>query len=243
MRLGWTWQKCWIVCFAVYCLNFNSFAPANAQTPVSVELVLAVDTSLSVNDFEFRLQMEGIAKALRSPEIVELISLHDGVAIAVLQWAGWTSDTDSIVWRILKTPTSVHSFADEVADMNRHGVGNLTAIGSAIEASLFEIATNEYAGKVLKIDVSGDGISNAGPMPSEAKLLANIRGVTINGLAILTDVASLDDYYRREVVTGQGAFVVKAAGYEDFARAMRLKLLRELAPVIGFTRAPKPGRS
>ena len=227
----------------MYCLNFNLFTPANAQTPVSLELVLAVDTSLSVNNFEYRLQMEGIAEALRSPEIVELISLHDGVAIAVLQWAGWTSDPDSIAWRMLKTPASVHSFAEEVEEMNRHGVGNFTAIGSAIEASLFEIATNEYAGEVLKIDVSGDGISNAGPKPSEVNLLANIRGVTVNGLAILTDVEHLDDYYRREVVTGQGAFVVKASGYDDFARAMRLKLLRELAPVIGFERAPKPDRS
>ncbi len=45
---------------------------AQAKTPVSIELVLAVDTSKSIDRFEYDLLMKGIANAFRTPEIVNL---------------------------------------------------------------------------------------------------------------------------------------------------------------------------
>ena len=49
-------------------------------------------------------------------------------------------------------------------------------------------------------------------------------------------------YYRREVVRGPGAFVEVAQGFEDYTRAMRRKLLRELtSQMMGAARAlPAP---
>ncbi|MGQ0485867.1 MAG: DUF1194 domain-containing protein, partial [Hyphomicrobiales bacterium] len=38
-------------------------------------------------------------------------------------------------------------------------------------------------------------------------------------------------YYRDRVITGAGSFVEPARGFEDFARAIREKLLRELRPL------------
>ncbi len=214
--------------------------PATAQTPVSIELVLAVDTSLSVSDQEFRLQMKGIARALRSKEVIELIAVHDGVAMALIQWAGWTNPENMIPWRRLKTPQSILTFAAEIEAAKRDRVGNLTGVGTAIQASLHAIASNDFAGKHLKIDVSGDGQNNAGPSPAVLRALAKAQGVTINGLAVMTDVAYLDIYYRHEVITGPGAFVIRATGYNDFARAMRLKLLRELAPAVSGNSIDRP---
>ena len=52
------------------------------------------------------------------------------------------------------------------------------------------------------------------------------------GLAILTRVADLDDYFRHQVISGPAAFSIKAADYDDFSRAFRIKLRRELAPAI-----------
>ena len=59
---------------------------AQAQAPVSIELVLAVDTSMSVDGFEYGLLMKGIANAFRTPEIVNLIVIaHPRWSYAVLK--------------------------------------------------------------------------------------------------------------------------------------------------------------
>ncbi len=220
----------------VSCLAGLVARPAHAETPVSIELVLAVDTSLSISDFEFSLQMKGIAEALRSKEVIELISVQNGVAMTLIQWAGWTNEMNWIPWRLLKTRQSVLAFAAEIEAVERDRVGYLTGIGTAVEAGLRAIATNRFAGRRRKIDVSGDGRNNAGRSPLVSRIIAQAQGVTINGLAILTDVADLDVYYRQHVISGPHAFVLKAGNYDDFARAMRLKLLRELAPAVSGKR-------
>lgn len=230
-----------MICAVIlFCFSGYGARIAQAQTPVSIELVLAVDTSLSVSDIEYRLQMGGIAQAFRTPEIIDLIGRHDGVAVTLIQWAGWVNTEHAVPWRLLTTAPSILSFANEVDAAKRETVGYFTAIGTAIEAGLQALATNRYAGQHLKIDISGDGRSNAGPPPAQSRLLAQALGVTINGLAVLTDFANLDEYYRRQVISGPSAFVVRATDYEDFARAIRLKLLRELASAISRNKEGHP---
>ena len=53
-------------------------------------------------------------------------------------------------------------------------------------------------------------------------------GITINGLAILNESPTLDLYYADHVIGGPDAFIITAHDYEDFARAIRLKLLKEI---------------
>ena len=52
----------------------------------------------------------------------------------------------------------------------------------------------------------------------------------VNGLAILNEEPYLDEYYRRTVIGGPGAFVMTAADYASFAEALRRKLLQEVSP-------------
>ena len=211
-----------------------------AQTPVSIELVLAIDTSASVDDTEFSLQLNGIAAAFRSQEVVNLIVSQKGVAVTLIQWSGLIGRKHSVPWSLLSSPASIAKFASEVETVQRESVGHLTAIGNAINGALELIRTNSFSGKWLKIDISGDGQSNDGIPLTIARLRAQDQNVTINGLAVRTDEANLDDYYRRNVITGAGAFVVTASSYEDFARAIRLKLLRELASEVSRTPGLSP---
>ena len=51
----------------------------------------------------------------------------------------------------------------------------------------------------------------------------------INGLPILALEPDLDRYYRQSVIGGPGAFVIAASGYEQFAVALRSKLITEIA--------------
>ena len=54
-------------------------------------------------------------------------------------------------------------------------------------------------------------------------------GIAINGLPILTLGPDLADYYRQNVIGGPGAFVIAVNSYEEFAAAVRTKLITEIA--------------
>ncbi len=92
---------------------------AQAQAPVAIELVIAVDTSMSVDGFEYGLLMKGIANAFRRPEIVTLIGQHDGVAVSLFQWSSEVDRQYTIPWHLLKDPASVSAFAAKVEMVER----------------------------------------------------------------------------------------------------------------------------
>ena len=201
---------------------------AQAQTPVAIELVFAVDTSRSVDDDEFALQMKGIAWAFRSPEIIALIGQRRGVAVTLIQWSSEVDPRFVIPWHVLHEPTTVLAFADRVEQATREPSRGFTAMGRAIDVAIELIANNRFAGRELKIDISADGRNNTGPPPAAAWLRASTLGIAINGLPILIETYNLDTYFREKVITGPGAFVETATDYDDFARVFLRKLRREL---------------
>ncbi len=206
-----------------------------AKTPISIELVLAVDTSISVDSFEYKLMMNGIANAFRTPEIISLIGQQDGVAVTLFQWSSEVNEQYMIPWHLLKNPASVLAFAAKVERAERDPDRRFTGIGRAIDFGVRLIRENAYEGRRLKIDVSGDGRSNTGLPPSIPRQEANALGVVINGLPILTypdsKLYDLDTYYREKMIYGPGAFIEIANDYDDFARAFLRKLRRELNPI------------
>src|SRR5262245_10051679 len=63
---------------------------ARSDAGVDLELVLAIDSSGSVDFGESELQMSGIARAFRDPAVIEAIegSTPNGLAVAVIEWSG-----------------------------------------------------------------------------------------------------------------------------------------------------------
>ena len=213
---------------------------ASAAQPVDIELVLAVDVSGSVSSGEQELQRTGIARAFRDPEVIAAIrALPSGLATAVVAFAGAAQCRTVVDWRLLADRASVQDFADAVADAFpvAFDYAHKTAIGDALAWSLDELARNVFQGRA-KIDVSGDGHTTDGAYPGPVRDAAVAAGVTINGLAILNEEPYLQDYYRRNVVGGPGAFVMTADDYDAFGEAIRRKLLRELAPGPTASRQP-----
>ena len=204
---------------------------AEAETPVSIELVLAVDTSLSVDDNEYDLQMAGIAKAFRTPEIMTLIRHQGGVAVTLFQWSSTIDARYMIPWHLLHSPASVISFAEKVERAARDPVRGFTAVGRAIDFGVALIAENDFDGRRLKIDISGDGRNNTGELPVLSWRGADAQGIVINGLPILIDTYNLDTYFREKVIHGPGAFIEIATDYRDFAQAFLRKLRREITPI------------
>jgi hypothetical protein len=198
---------------------------------VDLELLLAVDVSASVDSSEYSLQMSGIAEAFRHPAVIAAIraSAPHGIAVALLQWAGPHEQTYSVPWSIVNDGVSAETFAQRVDAATRPLTSGGTAIGDALIVGVSLLAENGLVAARRVIDVSGDGRANQGTSPEPVRAHAASLGVTVNGLAIVNEEPQLIVYYAERVIGGSGAFVMHADDYRDFGRAIRLKLIREIA--------------
>jgi len=204
-----------------------------AETAVDLELVLAVDASGSVSDQEYQLQLAGIARGFRDPAVRKAIRSGPEKAMAVnlLVWAEPQVPKDTTGWFVITGDADAESFARIVEAFPRRQTG-ATAIGEGIAAALRSIDANSIKGEREVVDVSGDGRESVAReftvLVDQARAMALARGVIVNGLAIQNEVGDLADYYRRNIQAGPESFVMAAKDYEDFAEAMRRKLLREI---------------
>jgi len=232
-----------LIAFLAFLASALAAAPARAEERVDLELALAVDASYSVDDAEFRLQMDGIAAAFRDPEIQEAIASGPigAIAVALVVWAEPTIPKDLGPWMRLASPADADAFAALVAAFPRRVNGG-TGVGSGIGAAARWMGRNGYEGTRKVIDVSGDGKETPARdyvvLLPQARAMADSLGITVNGLAILNEEPELDRYYRTEVATGFGAFVIAAETMADFPDAMRRKLKREIEHKPEVARAP-----
>lgn len=218
-------------------------AGARAANAVDLELVLAVDASSSVTSWEFDLQMRGLSQAFRDPEVQGAIRAAGdlGVAVTLVQWSGRDRQIKAVEWTLVYDAASAEEFAADLDATPRFVTGGSTAIGNAIGFSQLLLESNAYAGRRLAVDVSGDGRTNQGVQTPALRDAAVAAGITVNGLAILNEDPSVDAYYRANVIGGAGAFLIVATDYRDFARAIKLKLIREIGgPPLVFLPAPLP---
>jgi len=218
---------------ALLCLP--AAADATAREEVAVELVLAIDTSASIDDREYALQIEGIARAFRHPDVHAAIAAlrPGGLAVSLLQWNDASDTRLAVPFAHITDEREARAFAFLVALAPRSGQSSLTDIGAGLTAALALLEAGAFEGRKRIVDVSGDGRSNVGPDPEIARGKILSGGIVINGLAILTDDRGLVDYYRRSVIGGPGAFVERADDYDSFAEAFLRKLLREFLPQVG----------
>jgi hypothetical protein len=214
-------------------------ATAAAAQPVDLALVLAVDVSRSVDDEEYRIQKDGYADAFASRAVIEAIEsgAFGAIAVTYVEWSGNGRQRQLVPWTRVSDPASAIAFAEAVRVAPR-AFADFTAVGSAIEfaAGLFDGHGFETMRQV--IDLSGDGISNAGRSAGDARDHAVAAGITINALAILNEQWHLDGWYRDHVIGGFGSFVMPANDFNDFRLAIIAKLVREIAADETTPRAP-----
>ncbi len=209
--------------------------PVSAQdrVPVAIELVLALDSSASVDRDEFQLQLDGLAAAFRDPDVLGAVDRLRplGVAVAVIQWGGPGDTREVLPFIQLENARDAKAFGFRIGLIRRWMRASSTSIATAINDAVVLIAGNEFDGQRLVIDVSGDGPDNGSADLDAARRRAQAAGITVNGLAIEAEDKSLRVYYRDRVITGADAFVEPADGFADFARAIKEKLVRELRPL------------
>jgi hypothetical protein len=215
---------------------------APARPEVDLLLVLAVDISRSVDERKFRLQRDGYAAALTNPRVIQAIRSGGAqrIAISFLEWSGVAEQAIVADWTLVGSREEADALARRIESAPRPFLGR-TAIGSAIEFAMQQFARSPYASARRLIDVSGDGTNNSGSDVVEARDRAIAQGVTVNGLAILSDTplpfnpmhthppGGLLAYYQANVIGGPNSFAFVAENHDSFGTAILAKLIKEIA--------------
>jgi hypothetical protein len=198
---------------------------------VDLALVLAVDSSGSVDSEEFALQRKGYAGALTHPDVLAAIRRGPigAIAVTVVEWSGPMIRNVVVDWTRISDENSAVEVAAKLLSLPRTIFGGGTAVGAAIDLGMEMLGRNPFTSLRRTIDVSGDGVNNRGRPAELARDEAVAQRVTINGLAIVEFGNDIEAYYRNSVIGGPGAFVIRADGFADFARAVRRKLILEIA--------------
>lgn len=213
---------------------------AQDENWVDLELVLMVDVSRSMTENELEIQRVGYVEALRSDEVLAAIeSGYTGrVAITYVEWAG--SQHVIVPWRVVETREDLDAFAAELS-VTFNPAFRRTSISEALYFGARLLEDNEYMGDRRVIDISGDGPNNQGRFVDVARDWVVAQGIVINGLPLLTregmgsqwHLEGLDLYYEACVIGGLGAFVLPVLDWDDFAEAVKKKMVMEI--VIGGT--------
>jgi hypothetical protein len=233
----------WLLLTASFTATPGSRAAAQELIPVDLELVLAIDTSASVDRREFDLQMEGVVRAFRDPAVIAAIRTTGptGIAVTVVHWSSAHQQRRVVPWTQIRNGLQARAFADAIAAAQQRLYTGSTGVGSALTFGERTIRTNRFDGRRKTIDVSGDGVNNSGALPELVRDRVVDAGVTVNGLAILNESPFLDRYYERLVIGGPGSFVMSVAKYDQVIEALRKKLIREIASATAMNEPVMPG--
>ena len=212
--------------------------PARADVlPVDLELVLAVDVSLSMDPDEQRLQRDGYVEALKDAEVLAAIRANGlgRIGVVYVEWAGSSTQKITLPWTLIDGPATAAAVSDRLAQAPILRAQK-TSISGALEFAGGLFDSSGFKGKRRVIDVSGDGPNNDGGPVTVIRDALVAKGITINGLPIMLkaatgwfDLENLDEYYEDCVIGGFAAFSIAAREKVEFARAIKRKLLLEIA--------------
>lgn len=200
-----------------------------SNEPVGVQLALAMDTSGSMEDEEFAIELQATSYALNSQLFRTAVKYKGGeksVAICLLDFQG--SALMRVPWidirgnqindkpykpdpKTGKIDPDVSSYAPDILDelckeienLPRRGNGG-TTVSSAVDLAkkLFLACPWQPAadGGKRVLDLFGDGSSWAGDVQRSRDEAAAI-GVTINAFAIVNEEPDLDKFFKENLVT------------------------------------------
>ncbi len=216
---------------------------AAAQEPkdtfVDLELILAVDVSRSMNSRRLALQRQGYVAAFRDRRVSQAIESgpQGRIAVTYVEWSGADHQQVVLPWRVISSHDDAVEFARDLEGRTTTRTRR-TSISAMLRKASEMFRKSQYEGLRRVVDVSGDGPNNSGALVEPARDLLLRDGVVINGLPIMSDpadlpgyydLADLDLYYRDCVIGGPGSFYIPVTGMQNFAKAIRMKLILEIA--------------
>jgi hypothetical protein len=219
------------------------FAPLAARAAdVDLLLVLAADVSRSIDAAKFQLQRDGYIAAVSDSRVLDTIRAGrtGRIGLTFIEWSGVGAQRVVIDWMAIGNAASAKEFGDRLLESPR-SFADRTSISGAIEFAMAQLARAPFSATRQTIDISGDGTNNSGRDVAELRDQAVAKGITVNGLAILSETplpwnpehtnppGGLQHYYRNNVIGGPGAFAMVAKNFDSFGEAIISKLIAEVA--------------
>jgi hypothetical protein len=216
---------------------------ARAETmDVDLLLVLSADVSRSLDATKFQLQRNGYAAAISNPRVLEAVRSgpNGRIGLAFVEWSGVGAQKVIIDWTAIGDARSAQQFSSQLIEAQRP-FADRTSISGGIDFAMEQLARSPFKSGRRTIDVSGDGTNNSGRDVTVARDEAVAKGVTINGLVILSPTplswnaehthppGGLANYYKNNVIGGPGSFVMAAEDFNSFGVAIMNKMIAEIA--------------
>lgn len=142
--------------------SLTAFA-AQLKKPVDLMLVIAVDTSGSVDEAEYKLQHEGVLQALEDPELAYIVEKCNGggMALTYVEWSGHNARdevTQKVDWHFVRNRHDLKRMAANLrANFGRELTGRDTDILNALRFSSDLMAKAPYEAARKIINLSSDG--------------------------------------------------------------------------------------
>ncbi len=132
-----------------------------AASATSTALVVAIDSSGSIDQNEFDLQQQAYVNFFAN-NAADFAGAD--VAVTVVYWGGDGVQEQAVGWTTLNSATDATSFANAIAgtsrpDISAPGAAN-TGVARALNFSVSLFQQQNFAGADLVIDISGDGTEN-----------------------------------------------------------------------------------
>ncbi|PSJ57819.1 DUF1194 domain-containing protein [Pseudaminobacter soli (ex Li et al. 2025)] len=206
---------------------------------VDTAVIFAVDKSSSIGPGTAQLQLNGHVEALRSAEVAKAIASGaiGCVAISYVEWSSVGKLDVILPWTRLCGAEDASNAAGRILERGSDGIerrgGGRTSLSFAIDAG--RLLLGRYPGHAGRkvIDVSTNGTNNDGLSVSDSRARAFEVGYIVNGIAVSRDEPGITDdlpgYLEHNVITGAGAFVVAPSKPEEYAMALRRKLVLEIS--------------
>jgi hypothetical protein len=210
--------------------------PQARAADVDVAIVFAVDFSSSIDPHTADLQRNGHAAALTSPEVTAAITDNylGCIAVTYFEWSSPGRSRVVLPWTTICKLADAEAAARTISEKGFSGFTRRaragTSVSSAIDLGAYLL--DHYPGKAARkvIDISGNGTNNDGFPVQPSRLKAVAKGYTINAIAIpAAEELQLASYFADNVIGGPRAFVISPTGPNDYAIALRRKLVTEIS--------------
>lgn len=215
---------------------FDGRAAFADSVRTDVNIVTGLDVSGSIEARETQIQIDGMAMAIRSPEVMSAIQhgRYGRIGFAVFVWANGNYPVFSS-WRLIGSPQEAMAASAEVATNVRAilgsnaaiKLGELTDLSGAIEYGAEMLRAAPYATGHSILNILGNGLDNVGEGPQRVRDMLVAQGTTINAVVIGHDRGVLG-YFRSEVIGGPAAFVLTARNPEKLVEVFERKFVTEI---------------
>lgn len=210
-----------------------------AGEETDANLVTGIDMSDSVGAASRRMQLEGLAAAIRAPETLAAIRRGERGRVGFMAFAWHRSQYVVVPWQVIETPEDAEAVADLLAariavnpDVEerahvRYFAGRPTDLSEALDFAGRALDDAPFAAGREVVNIIGNGSDNYGRSPQGSRDALVLRGVTVNGV-VLDGAAQVLADYGGSVVGGPGAFLLAADTEAHLGEVMRRKFLQDL---------------